>query len=59
MSCPDGSAHEGLCDVNSLGTLIEVGEEHPVSVIPFNLENSEVLFHSGFENGLLGWTVFP
>ncbi len=59
VSCPDGSAHQGLCDVIFQGTLIEVGEEHPVRVIPFDLANSEVLFHSGFENGLLGWTVFP
>ena len=59
VSCPDGSAHDGQCDVIFLGTLIEVGEEHPVRVLPFSLANDEVLFRSGFENGLLGWTVVP
>ena len=59
IQCPDGPAHAGLCDVVGLGTLVGVGEEDPITDVSFSLANEDVLFRSGFENGLAGWTVFP
>ena len=55
VSCPDGSAYEGLCD-QTLGAPYEQREDSPVFEMNFALGDASVLFMSGFESGVVDWS---
>lgn len=55
VACPDGPAFLGLCDPTS-GTLIELREDTAVRDIVLYGDDGALLFRSGFENGLDGWS---